>query len=176
MMKKKRLAAVLLLLAAAGIGLLCYAGRYRSYETYAAYASHGGRTPVPFPEQAENCRFVLRNLLIAKQYLYAFTLPEKAAADFEAELTESFRLDSAEENDLKYGYAHWYGKTAGACAGQDEGLDAFPLHLAFSRVTDRDVRGAKILVYSPTGSGSRSFGVLTFPDTREYICYEYLSR
>ena len=175
MMRKKLLIALPLLLLA-GIALLCYTGRYRMYDTLADYTQDGGAVPFTPVEGAENLRFLQRRLLLSKLYLYAYTLPEETAAEFEQMLTEQYRLLPDTEAPERWTPAYWYGKTAGECASADEGLDAFPLHLPFDRITDKDITGATVLVYNPAGSGSRSSGVLTFPDTREYICFEYLSR
>lgn len=173
MMKKKLLIALPVLLLA-GIALLCYAGRFRTYSSYLAYIEDDGRVPFLPQEGAKNLRFVQRRLLLSKLYMYAFTLPEDTAAQFEDTLTDRYHLDTPEPEPGTAAY--WYGKTAGECADPDEGLDAFPLHLPFSRITDRDITGAAVLVYYPAGTGSRSYGILKFPDTREYICFEYLSR
>ena len=170
---KKRFLAVLLLLAA-GIALLCYTGRFRSYTTAEAYQADGGRDFILPPEEAESCRFLQRRLIFSKLYMSAFTLPADAAAQFEAGLTEKYSLNTPEP--AKGSPAYWYGRTAGECADESEGLDAFPLHLPFSRLTDRDINGAKVIVYSPAGTGGRTCGILTFPGTQEYICVEYLSR
>ena len=170
---KKRLTAVLLLLAA-GIALLCYTGRFRSYTTAEAYQADGGILPFVPPAEAENCRFMLRRIPLSKLYMYAFTLPADAAAQFEDILTESLDLHTPEP--VRGSYEYWYGKSAGECADKAEELDAFPLHLPFSRITDRDITAATVIIYYPVGTGGKTYGVLTFPDTREYICFEYLSR
>lgn len=159
----------------AGIALLCYTGRYRTCDSDTDYIGDGGRMPYDPGCEAENLRFLQRRLLFSKLYMYTFTLPaDTAAAQFEEVLTEQYHPDAPEPE--KGTAAYWYGKTAGQCADPDEGLDAFPLYLPFERMTDRDIREAVVIVYQPAGSGSRSSGVLTFPDTREYICFEYLSR
>ncbi len=175
-MKKKRLLITIPVLLAAGIALLCYHGRYRTYDSFSDYTEDGGEVPFLPGSGAENMRFLQRRLLLSKLYLYSYTLPEDTAEDFERVLSERYRLHRDTDKPGRETPAYWYGKKAGACASEDEGLDAFPLHLPFDRVTDRDIADATIIVYNPVGSGSRSSGVLTFPDTREYICFEYLSR
>ena len=173
MMKKIGLIAVLLALTACA-ALIGYACRYRTYSSYQAYIEDDGKLLFLPQEGAENLRFLQRRLLLSKLYLYTFTLPEETAVQFEAKLTERYYLDTPEPATGTAAY--WYGKTAGECANDPNELDAFPLHLPFSRITDRDITGAAVLVYYPAGTGSRSYGILKYPDTREYICYEYLSR
>ena len=177
-MKKKSILLTLLavpLLLAAGIALFCDICRCRTYDSYAAFAADGGRMLYDPGDSTVNLRFLLRKVPFGKLYLYAFTLPEEQAAEFEQSLDQRFQL-TPETAPAQGTPAYWYGKTAGECADENEGLDAIPLHLPFDRITDRDIRGATVIVWQPAGTGSRSSGVLTFPDTREYICFEYLSR
>ena len=172
---KKTVLIALPLVIAAGIALLCYTCRYRTYDSDTAFARDGGRMLYDPGDSAENLRFLQRRVPFGKLYLYACTLPEQDAAEFEEALDQRFHLHSDTEPP-RGDAAYWYGKTVAECADENEGLDAFPLHLPFARITDRDIRTATVIVYQPAGTGSRSSGVLTFPGTREYICFEYLSR
>lgn len=174
-MKKRRpfiIAAAVIL----GIGLLGYSGRLRQYTSEAAFTEAGGKLVHPIPAQAENCRFAYKNVLIGKHSVYDFTLSAEDAEAYEAELIAQYNLNSTDEKDLQYGYAHWYGKTAAACAETENALDAFPLHLPFSRVTERDIASAEVLVYAPYETGSRCFGILRFPDSGEFVGFYSLSR
>ena len=91
-MKKKRLLITIPVLLAAGIALLCYHGRYRTYDSFSDYTEDGGEVPFLPGSGAENMRFLQRRLLLSKLYLYSYTLPEDTAEDFERVLSERYRL------------------------------------------------------------------------------------
>lgn len=171
-MQKKRWIIIIVLIALAA--LFCYSGRFRTYSTQDAFRKDGGRMFVQIPDEAAQCRFLQRRLPLSKLYLYAFTLPDDAAAQFESDLTAHYNLNQTDP--VQSSAAYWFGKTAGECAEAENELDAFPLYLPFSRITERDIAQAEVLVYYPKGSGSRSFAVLKFPDAQEYICFESLTR
>ena len=135
--------------------LLGFKARPQQYTSEAEFTAAGGKLVYTIPAQAENCRFVYKNVLIGKHSVYDFTLSAEDAAAYEAALITRYNLNSTNENELQYSYAHWYGKTAAECAEAENDLDAFPLHLPFSQVTERDIAEAEVLVYSPCGTGSR---------------------
>lgn len=168
-------------IAAVICGILCivltgFACRYRHYETLAAYTAAGGRLPFPVPENAEDCRFAGRNVFLGRQYLYAFTLTEADAADYLAQLAEQHHLNLAKENVQFTDFEYWYGRTAADCAADPHSDGAPGSTGAFSQITERDTGSAEMLYYAPVTTGGRSFGILRFADTGEFICFEFLSR
>lgn len=174
-MKKSKplvITAVLLLC----IALLGWRSRPRIYTSAADYSAANGKMMYSLPEQAENCRFLIQKHLIGKFYIYGFSLSAADADAYTASLVREYKLDSTDENDQKYGYAHWYGKTAAECAESEYELEQFPIHMPFFRITDRDIASAKILVYLPYNTGSRCSGILRFPDSGEFICFYAVSK
>ena len=158
------------------IGLIGFACRYRQYETLSAYTAAGGRLPFPVPEHAENCRFAARNVLLGRQYLYAFSLKNADAEAYLAQLAEKYHLDPEKQSVQCTDWEYWYGRTVADCAADPYADGYFNSTAAFSKVTERDICSAEVLYYSPVTTGGRSFGILRFADTGECICFEFLSR
>lgn len=176
MMKKRKITVCLLcgvLLCA--VGLLVYSARIIRYQNAADYTAHGGRLPFEIPDAAEDCRFVTRNLILSRLYLYAFRLSPEKSSEYIDALCAAYRLDSEDENDRQYSYAHWYHMPVADAQTGDPLMD-FPVHLPFDTVTERSITEAEIIVYYPVMTGGRTHGVVVFPDTGEFVCFEYLSR
>ena len=140
----------------------------------ADYSENGGIIQYPLPAGASDCHFALRKTPLARRYFTRFVLSEPDAAAYIDSLITEYRLDSQDENDLNYGYAHWYRMPVSECR-DDERLSAFPEHLPFELVTGQKIEDAVILVYSPYEAGDRSSGIVYFPESCEFISYLSLS-
>jgi hypothetical protein len=175
MKKAYKIGVIMLLLLTGSIAFLGHYARVRQYSSAADFEADGGEFVHVIPPQAENCRFALKKAVFGRHCAYDFTLSAADAEAYTAELTAKYRLDSTDENDLRYGYAHWFGKSAAECTGTDAGPDAIPRSLPFSSVTERDITSAEILVYYPQEAGSRCFGILRFPDSGEFVCFYSLT-
>lgn len=154
---------------------LVYSSRMVHCQTAEEYTEHGGRLLFEIPQTAENCRFAMRKGLLSRLYLYAFQLDEAACDEYLDALRVQYKLDSSDESDRLYSYAHWYNMQAADCVTGDVMQD-FPLHLPFDAVTERQIGDGTVIVYYPVQTGGKSFAAVLFPDTGEFVCYEHLTR
>ena len=143
------------------IGLLCFACRFRHFTNPADFTAAGYQLPFPVPENAADIRLAGRKILFGQQHLCAFTLPESDAYLF----IRQYRPDSEETF-----------KTPAECAAEDGPGSPLNSGASLRQVTDRNIADAKVVYYEPYHSGSRSRGILVFPDTREFVMFYFLSR
>ena len=150
-----------LLCCAACFGLLCFACRFRHFTSAEDFTAAGYKLPFPVPENAGDIRLAGRKLLFGQQHLCAFTLPEADANLFVQQYC------SGSEDALR---------TAAEYAAEDGAGSPLGSGASFRQVTDRNIADAKVVFYEPYQSGSRSRGILLFPDTQECITFLYISR
>lgn len=156
-MQKKKILQVIGITAAMVLGFIIlmffvfFYSNTKTYETQAQYKEAGGILLYEIPEQASDCRYAVMRTALSKTDCYSFSLDEASFAAF----TESF---AARGDDA------WYGRTV-----QDYNADAsvresdrLPVSLPVSAVTDSTLPLTEytIIDYSPTGTGSRSGGLL----------------
>lgn len=149
--------------------------RIRQFDSQTAFAEHGGRLPFDIPQTAQDCRFAMRHVPFGRLYLCAFRLDEAECSAYLDALRAQYKLDSEDESDRAYSYAHWYRMQVSDCVSGDPTED-FPVHLPFDAVTEREIGEATVIVYSPVSTGSRSSGLVLFPDTGEIVCFLHLTR
>ena len=112
-------------------------------------------------------------MLLGRQYLYAFTLPD--ADTYLAQLAAKYQLDLKKQSVQFTYWEYWYGRTAADCAA-DPYADSTFSGSTFSHITEREIGTAEMLYYYPATTGGGCYGILRFADTGEFICFEFLSR
>ncbi|MDE7252020.1 MAG: hypothetical protein K2O32_03650 [Acetatifactor sp.] len=145
----------------------------KTYESYAAFKDAGGYTIVDIPDEAYDCRFAFHSSIIRQFSMYSFTLDEDVYRQFIENVLAEYKVDFQDEMNRKYGYAHWYGMKVADCNDPSYALDDFPVGLPFEKVSDTPIEDYTTILYSPTDTGSRSFGVVALPEERRLLCYEF---
>jgi hypothetical protein len=76
-------------------------------------------------------------------------------------------IEEKQGNDL------WVGRRAVDCHDEEYKLDDMPTDLPFDKVTDNDIGSYKVLAYQPTGTGSRTRGLLFDEKSEEFVYFYY---
>ena len=155
------------------VALIVNAVWIKTYSSKEAYTGHGGTLFFEIPEDAKDLRFAIRNMYISRQYLYSFSLSKEDYRDYLEQLTKQYKLDSEDEEEKAYGYAHWYGIKVADCKDAVYSLNDFPTGLPFDKVTDGSIEDYTIIVYSPAGTGGHSYGLVTDSDSCRIVCYDF---
>lgn len=158
---------LIVLAAAAGFFLVFFWQKTTVYPTLEDYRQAGGKLPYEIPENAADCHFAIRKSMLSKAYFYSFVLDEKALASYTVALDQDHHIIGNET-----GYGKWFGRKAEDCTDPDYTLNDFPLHLPFETVIDEPIGGDTVILYSPTGTGSRSSGVLANEESGRVVVFQ----
>ena len=111
--------------------------------------------------------------LFMKYYMYSFVLNEESYNAYKEDVLSKYSVDLSDEEQLSYGYAHWYGMKVSDVNkdNPDYILDEFPFGLPFEKIIEDDINDYSIILYSPTGTGSRQFGILCNDAEHRIVCY-----
>lgn len=111
--------------------------------------------------------------MFLKYSLYSYILSEEDYEAHKEAVLKRYSVDLQDEDDLRYGYAHWYGMNVSDINEDtpDYGLNNFPFGLPFNKVTKNDISGYKVLIYYPKGTGARCFGMLVDDARYEVVCF-----
>ncbi len=125
------------------------------------------------PNELNEFCSVNKNGLFMKYYLYSFVLNSESYNAYKEAVLRKYSVDIFDEEQLAYGYAHWYGMKVSDVNNDDPGyiLDDFPFGLPFEKIIKDDIDDYSILLYSPTGTGTRCFGVLSNDMESRIVCF-----
>ncbi len=125
------------------------------------------------PNDVNEFRFVNKEGLFAKYFCYSFVLSEESYNAYKETVLKKYSVDISDEEQLAYGYAHWYGMKVSDVNkdNPDYILDDFPFGLPFERIIEDDINEYSIILYSPCGTGSREFGVLCNDTEHRIVCF-----
>lgn len=125
------------------------------------------------PNEANELCFVNKNGLFMKYYCYSFVLDAESYNAYKEAVLKEYSVDILDEEQLAYGYEHWYGMKVSDVNkdNPDYNLDDFPFGLPFERIIEEDINDYSILLYSPRGTGTRQFGVLSNDTEHRIVCF-----
>ncbi len=174
---------VIVLVIAALIGGMFLFGRYvlnigeREYDNFEDFKEEAIiKLFVDVPQNAYECEFYTNNIYIAKTSIYAFSLAGNDYDEFLEGIIEEYHLEEeeSEENVGTKSYRKWY-LTKVKDANDSYSLDNFPTNLKFNKVIDDDIEDYDIILYSPQGTGSSSYGLVVNPTTGRVVIYNFAS-
>lgn len=154
----------------AGIVVIFFWSATKGCPTQAYYLDAGGSLPFAVPEDAADQRYVIYKTTFSKAYLYSFVLDADAFDAYITELTTEHSVGKT-ETDMQYGYGRWYGKKVADCYDAAHPADNFPVSLPFAEVTEEAIETYEVVLYSPPGTGSRSFAVVADRNTGRIVVY-----
>lgn len=138
-----------------------FEGQYQNYLVY------------DIPNELNEFRSVNKNGLFMKYYMYSFVLNEESYNAYKEAVLREYSVDISNEEQLAYGYAHWYGMKVSDVNkdNPDYILDEFPFGLPFEKIIEDDINDYSIILFSPVGTGTRQFGVLCNDAEHRIVCY-----
>lgn len=160
------LAAVVLV----GIVVIFFWSATKVCPTQVQYLDAGGSLPFAVPEDAADQRYVIYRTTFSKTYLYSFVLDADALEAYITTLTTEHSVGKTED-DMQYGYGRWYGKKVADCCDPSYPADNFPVSLPFAEVTEEAIEDYEVVLYSPSGTGSRSSAVVADRNTGRIVVY-----
>lgn len=113
------------------------------------------------PDDMMTEKIFFRKRLGNELTLISFRVPENEMEKYLAVIEEK------QGNDL------WVGRRAVDCHDEEYKLDDMPTDLPFDKVTDNDIGSYKVLAYQPTGTGSRTRGLLFDEKSEEFVYFYY---
>ena len=176
--KKKRSSIIIwiigLCLLLAGILWVLYSTRLRVGNDRAEFeGQYRNYLVCDIPKELDEFRCVNKNGLFMKYYMYSFVLNEESYNAYKEAVLTKYSVDISDEEQLAYGYAHWYGMKVSDVNkdNPDYILDEFPFGLPFEKIIEDDINEYSIILFSPVGTGSRQFGVLCNDKEHRIVCY-----
>lgn len=146
--------------------------RIRTFTNIEDYMAANGMILFDVPSNAHDCTFAIRKSIISELYLYSFSLEKSEYEQYINRLVDEYNLNSENEKDKNYGFAHWYEMRVSDC-NSDYKLDNFPTELPFDVLTDDNIGEYTIIVYSPRNTGSKCYGLIVNRNTMKVICFYF---
>lgn len=136
----------------------------------AEYSSYFG---IPVPPSATEFNFYKDDIKLRKSGVCSFVLPQSEFDAYQKDVIERYKVDTQDEGNLSYGYGHWYGMRVCDINADnpDYILDEVPETIHFEKVIKDDIGAYTVLLYSPSGTGTRSFGIFVNNSSRRVVCY-----
>ncbi len=136
----------------------------------AEYSSYFG---IPVPPSATEFNFYKDDIKLRKSGVCSFVLPQSEFDAYQKDVIERYKVDTQDEGNLSYGYGHWYGMRVCDINADnpDYVLDEVPEAIHFEKVIKDDIGEYTVLLYSPSGTGTRSFGIFVNNSSRRVVCY-----
>ena len=166
---------ITLIIIIALFGWMKFSCRVITYTDFDKYKKDKGY--VLYPGEAEGAydyKCIRRHVgILGGIDAYSFSLSEKDYENYIKELETEYKLTSLDENDLKYGYAHYYGIKVKEINALNDGyiLDDFNEGRYLDLISDMPVDEYTVILYDPTGTGSEYRGIFANPDSKRIICY-----
>ncbi len=128
---------------------------------------------IPIPPSATEFNYYKDDIKVRKSGVCSFVLPQSEFDAYQKDIIERYKVDTQDEGNLSYGYGHWYGMRVCDINADNPGyiLDEVPEAIHFEKVINDDIGGYTVLLYSPTGTGTRSFGIFVDNSSRRVVCY-----
>ena len=123
------------------------------------------RFPVNIPENAKDQRFYYKNAGIGRFFICAFTLDKHEYNEFINPLIQEYKSKGEDY------YPKWFLMKVRDAHDPDYSLDDFPVHLAFDKVINDNIKDYEIIQYSPVGTGTSGFGLVANPATGRIVMY-----
>lgn len=128
---------------------------------------------VPLPDSATEFNYYKDDIKLRKSGVCSFVLPQDEFDAYKGSIIETYKVDTQDEGNLSYGYGHWYGmRVCDINADNPEYiLDEVPEAIHFEKVIKDDIGAYTVLLYSPSGTGTRSFGIFVNDSSCRVVCY-----
>ena len=119
---------------------------------------------VPLPDSATEFNYYKEDIKLRKSGVCSFVLPRDEFDAYKGSIIETYKENSY--------YGHWYGMRVCDINADNPKytLDDVPT-MHFEKVIKDDIGAYTVLLYSPNGSGTRSFGIFVDDSSRRVVCY-----
>jgi len=132
------------------------------FESFEEYKNSGAMTIIDIPHNATDIRYYNRDITIGKQSIYSFVISDDE--DYNAFL-KTIKEELHAESDGK--------KVSDYLTDDINDLYKFPLHSCFNEVIDDDLKEYEVIVYSPMGSGTNTYGIVVNEETRRFVVFRF---